>query len=65
MSVSDDLWERIGDIELEDFPQIVHILFAAYEKKLVADPNNVEAKEFFETLERAVGQTSSCNANRR
>lgn len=62
---SGDLWEQLGDIELEDFPHILNILFASYEELQEKDPENQEAERFFNTLGRAMSQTTSCNANRR
>ena len=62
---SGDLWEQLGDIELEEFPHILNILFASYEELQEKDPENQEAAQFFTTLAMAINQTASCNANRR
>lgn len=62
---SSDLWEQLGDIELEDFPHILNIIFASYEELQEKDLGNKEAAQFFNTLGRAMNQTTSCNANRR
>lgn len=62
---SGELWEQLGDIELEDFPHILNIVFASYEELQEKDPENKEAAQFFNKLSSAISQTTSCNANRR
>lgn len=65
MSVSNRIWEMLGDVEPEEFQHLLNNLFAVYEEKLESDPENGEALAFFHYLEGAINKTTSCNANRR
>ncbi len=65
MKTSLDLWEEIGAISEEELPHVMTKLFSMYETKLVNDPENSEALEFFKNLSTAIDQTNECNLNRR
>ena len=61
----DDLWEDMGSIDEDDLPHVLIKLFTSYEEMLQHDPENAEARGFFQKLANAIGQTSECNLNRR
>lgn len=60
-----DLWEILGDLEQEEFEQILIQLFMKYEALRKADPADNEAKQFFSYLSAIVNHVQSCNVNRR
>ncbi len=60
-----DLWEEIGSIAEDELPHVITKLFTIYEAKLVNNPQDSEALEFFKNLASAIAQTCECNLNRR
>ncbi len=65
MTDTNDLWELLGDLEDEDIPQVLTKLFTIYEGILEHTPDDIEARNFFEHLSRALDQVGDCNLNRR
>ena len=60
-----DLWEAIGDIEIEESQNVLTKLFVMYEEILKKDPESEAAKYFFKNLDLALTLTDECNLNRR
>lgn len=60
-----DLWEILGDLEQDEYEQVLVQLFMKYEELRKADPKDNEAKHFFNYLSATINQVQSCNVNRR
>jgi len=65
MKSPDDLWEEIGSLAEDEPLHVLTKLLSVYALVLQNDPQNEEAKRFFQHLDNAVTQTSQCNLNRR
>lgn len=63
--MTSDLWEKLGDIEVDETPHILNQLFVHYEQLIEKDPENVEALLFFRNLGNIIDQVEKCNLNRR
>ncbi|HIP39702.1 MAG TPA: hypothetical protein EYG88_10050 [Desulfocapsa sulfexigens] len=62
---TNDLWEKMGDLEEDDLPHVLTNLFAVYEEKLKNNPDDKAASDFFKHLSRVLKLVSECNLNRR
>ena len=60
-----DLWEILGDLEQDEYEQVLVQLFMKYEELRKTDPKDNEAKHFFNYLSVTINQVQSCNVNRR
>lgn len=60
-----DLWEKIGTLDEMDLASVLARIFATYEEKLLKNPDDREALQFFRALQQVVDQVSECNLNRR
>lgn len=60
-----DLWEAIGSLEELESAQLLARLFTRYEERLVNDPEDIEAKCFFDNLGSELTVVRECNLNRR
>jgi len=60
-----DLWEALGDIEIEETGHVLSRLFMIYEQLLQKNPQDIEALNFFRHLDNALNRTIECNLNRR
>ena len=60
-----DLWEKIGTLDEMDLASVLAKIFVTYEEKLLKNPNDRDALQFFTTLQQVVDQVSECNLNRR
>lgn len=60
-----DLWEILGDLGEEECEQVLIQLFVKYEERLRANPEDDEARRFFNYLGAIITQVRSCNVNRR
>lgn len=65
MRTPNDLWEALGDLNEEEAHHVLSRLFALYEDLIARDPENEEARLFFQKLDTALSQTQECNLNRR
>lgn len=64
MSVG-DLWEAIGSLDEMESAQLIARLFTRYEEQLEKDPENREARQFFQNLGTELSLVTECNLNRR
>lgn len=62
---SNDLWAALGDLEAEQAATVLIELFSRYEKRCVAQPDDPEARTFFQQLAASLAQVRSCNVSRR
>ena len=62
---TNDLWEKMGDLEGEDVPYVLTKLFAIYEERLSRMPEDEATTLFFKHLGQALEQVDGCNLNRR
>lgn len=60
-----DLWEKIGSLDEMDLANVLTKIFVTYEEKLLKNPNDRDALQFFRTLQQVVDQVGECNLNRR
>lgn len=60
-----DLWEKIGTLDEMDLASVIAKIFAIYEEKLLNNPDDRDAVQFFRALQQVVDQVSECNLNRR
>ena len=60
-----DLWEILGDLEHDESEQVLVQLFMKYEELRKVDPEDNEAKHFFNYLSAIINNVQSCNVNRR
>lgn len=60
-----DLWEALGNIEIDESQNVLTKLFVMYEEILKKDPENEPANIFFRHLDLALTLTDECNLNRR
>ncbi len=60
-----DLWEKIGSLDEMDLASVLTKIFVTYEEKLLKNPNDRDALQFFRTLQQVVDQVGECNLNRR
>ncbi len=65
MRSPNDLWEALGNIEMEESQNIMTKLFVMYEELLQKDPESESARDFFKKLDLALTLTDECNLNRR
>ncbi len=65
MRSPNDLWEALGNIEMEESQNLMTKLFVMYEEVLQKDPENESARHFFKNLDLALTLTDECNLNRR
>lgn len=65
MKTADELWTDIGSLSGDETLHVLTRLFALYEKRLLQDPADPTALDFFKHLDLAVDQVSQCNSNRR
>lgn len=65
MRKPNDLWEALGNIEIEESQNVLTKLFVMYEEILKKDPENETAHLFFRNLDVALALTDECNLNRR
>ena len=62
---TNDLWEKVGDLEGEDVPYVLSKLFTIYEERLSRMPEDEATALFFKHLGQALEQVDGCNLNRR
>lgn len=62
---TNELWEKMGDLEKEDIPHVLTKLFTIYEERLHLKPDDEATTLFFKHLEQALNQVGDCNLNRR
>ena len=62
---TNDLWDKLGNLEEEQALLVLYQLFEQYEKKIKNNPTNEEAMQFFNYLQSIISQIESCNINRR
>lgn len=62
---TNDLWEKVGDLEGEDVPYVLTKLFTIYEERLSRMPEDKATVLFFKLLGQALEQVDGCNLNRR
>ncbi len=62
---TNDLWEKMGDLEEEDIPHVLTKLFTIYEERLHRMPDDEATALFFKHFGQALNQVSDCNLNRR
>jgi len=60
-----DLWEKIGALDEMDLASVLAKIFVTYEEKLIKNPDDSDALQFFRTLQQVVDQVGECNLNRR
>ena len=60
-----DLWEALGDIEMEESQNVLTKLFVMYEEQILKNPDSEAAQQFFKNLDLAITLTDECNLNRR
>ncbi len=60
-----DLWEKIGALDEMDLANVLAKIFVTYEEKLLNNPDDRDALQFFRTLQQVVDQVGECNLNRR
>jgi hypothetical protein len=60
-----DLWEKIGALDEMDLTSVIAKIFVIYEEKLLKNPNDRDALQFFRALQQVVDQVGECNLNRR
>lgn len=60
-----DLWEALGSLDEMESAQLLTRLFTIYEEQLAKNPEDDEAKRFFDNLRRSYELVSECNLNRR
>ena len=65
MKSTNDIWEELGALPVDEVMHVMTKLFATYEEQLQKDPKNEAAQGFFRNLANAIEQTSQCNLNRR
>nr|MBF0222974.1 hypothetical protein [Desulfobulbaceae bacterium] len=65
MSISDTLWNKLGELPDNEALHVLTNLFATYETLGKNDPDNKEIYNFFRNLDNAIEQTTQCNLNRR
>lgn len=65
MRSPNDLWEALGNVEIEEVQNVLTKLFVIYEEILQLDPESEPAKLFFRNLDLALTLTDECNLNRR
>lgn len=65
MSISDAIWDKLGDLPENEALYVLTKLFATYESLRENDPDNKEIYNFFKNLDNAIDQTTQCNLNRR
>ncbi|PID72089.1 MAG: hypothetical protein CSB34_04460 [Desulfobulbus propionicus] len=62
---TNDLWELLGQMDENEYGQILFQLFAKYEELQKTASSSQEANQFFNFLQAIVQQVQSCNVNRR
>lgn len=62
---TNQLWEKMGDLEAEDVPLVLTKLFTIYEERLGVMPDDEATALFFKHLGQALDQVGECNLNRR
>ena len=60
-----DLWGALGELEGDQAEQVLIELFARYEGRCVARPDDEPAQVFFRQLASVLDQVGSCNVSRR
>lgn len=65
MSLSNEAWNHLGELSEDDAIHVLTRLFAMYEELEQRNPDEPATSLFFRNLITALGQTSSCNLNRR
>ena len=62
---SNDLWAALGELEGEQAAQVLIELFARFEGRCTARPDDEPAQFFFRQLASVLDQVGSCNVSRR
>lgn len=65
MKTANDLWGALGELPEEEAIHVLTKLFDAYERQALKNPQDQEVLRFFQNLDTAIEQTTSCNLNRR
>ena len=65
MSLTDGIWDKLGELIEEEPLHVLTKLFTIYESQDVNNPGNGEVSNFFKNLNNAIEQTTQCNLNRR
>ena len=65
MSSSNEAWDHLGELSEDDAIHVLTRLFSMYEEREQRNPDDPATSLFFRNLITALGQTSSCNLNRR
>ena len=65
MTTTSDLWEALGQVELDDAPHVLTKLFTIYEERQSHKPDDEATQLFFKHLKQALEQVGECNLNRR
>ncbi len=60
-----ELWEAIGSLAEDETMHVITRLFAMYEEMLMKNPGDEHALLFFRNLDTTLGQSTTCNLNRR
>lgn len=60
-----ELWVILGDLEPEEYQQVLIELFMQYEGRRKAEPADEQARQFFSYLSSIISRVQSCNVNRR
>ena len=62
---SNDLWAALGELEGKQAAQVLIELFARFEGRCAARPDDEPAQVFFGQLASVLDQVGSCNVSRR
>ena len=65
MDSSNEAWGHLGELAEEDAIHVLTRLYSMYEEQAQRNPGDKAASLFFRNLITVLGQTSSCNLNRR
>lgn len=60
-----DLWEALGNLEMDESQNLLTKLFVIYEDLSAKDPDSEVVRHFFKSLDIALTLTDECNLNRR